>query len=274
MTTCACGNPTRDQTLVCDSCVRSLVLILGELPWYADQLRTGLSRQSRLGGYRIGGRSAEKPLAFDWGSSEALWTLANTLTAWHRTIRGSGKLASIESLCTFLIAHADWVRTHPEGPQMVDEFRYLARELRKRIDRPADWYAGPCRSTSYGANVVHTADGVIRLELNDERVCTATLWTRLDAKVIVCPECKAKRLTVDRREWLVAQVEDALVPLNMLVDALPTLIGVTVSRDTARKWVGRGRLVARGLDGQGNELFSGGDVMELARNSTRRKVPA
>ena len=158
---------------------------------------------------------------------------------------------------------------------MVEEIRYLVHELRGRIDRPPDWYAGPCRSVTVVADVVCDLSGMISLDLGVEKICHATLWTRLDSRYVVCRECQVRHPVAERRTWLVTQVADALVPLNMLVDALPTLIGVTVSRDTARKWVARGRLQPRGLSVGGVDLFRGADVMELARSSqARRKVPA
>lgn len=269
--TCRCGRETRDDTFVCDHCVRRLRRDLGDIPYYAEQLDVTLARQGRQGAYRVGSRSSERPLPFDWTASVTVGTLVNTLTVWARSM-GVRPQPNISALCTHMIGAVDWVRTAPEGPQMVDEIRYLIGEIRARVDRPPDWYAGPCRAQSFLADVVEDAEGAISLRVSEERHCNATLWTRLDSRIIVCRECKAKHIVAERRGWLVRQVEQTLVPLNLVVDALPTLIGVTVSRDTARKWVTRGRLERRGLSGDGVELFSGADIMDLARRVRPRRT--
>jgi hypothetical protein len=270
---CRCGRPTRDEAQVCDSCIRRLRRNLGDIPYYADQLDVTLTRQSRLASYRVGSRSAERPLPFDWLASVTVGTLHNTLTSWARTISVRQPPVRIADLCLYLEERVgSWARISPEGPQMVDEVSYLLRELKTRIDRPPDWYVGPCSMPRVVLQPALTEAGRVTLAIVDERICQATLWTRLDAKIIICRECKARFPAAERREWLVAQVEDSLVPLNLIVDALPTLIGVTVARDTARKWVSRTRLVPRGLSMDGDELFRGGDVMELARMSRRRSA--
>ncbi len=81
MTKCGCGQPTRDDGYVCDTCLDAYRSDLADIPMLADELLTALSRQARVT-VRVGSRSTETPLPFSWPASVMLDTVYATLQPW------------------------------------------------------------------------------------------------------------------------------------------------------------------------------------------------
>jgi hypothetical protein len=271
--TCRCGAST--DAYVCVVCARRYVDDLGDVPALINELRVSLSRQARVN-VRVGSRSTTTPLAFDWSASITLQTLILTLNAWAAIVKGWAPSerypTSVVGALSVLLNHSDWVRTSPDGPQAIDEISYAVNEARKVIDQPPErWYAGPCRATSYVYDVAHTGD-TVTLSLIREVHCDSPLYAVPGASSVVCTVCRARHDVATRREWLLAEAEDALLPLALIWEALPGLGVPQPSWDTVRKWpqrVGARRLEARGLTLDGVELFRCGDVMHFARQGNR-----
>jgi hypothetical protein len=272
--TCRCGAAT--DAYVCVTCARRYVDDLGDVPALVHELRVTLSRQARVS-LRVGSKSADIPLPFDWSASITLDTLLLTLAAWAAIVTGEAPstrfpTTAVDALST-LLGHSDWVRISPFGPQAIDEIGYIVNEARKVIDQPAiKWYAGPCRATSYTYDVEHTGSDTVILSLVREVHCDNALYATPGASTVVCTACRARHDVATRREWLLAEAEDALLPLALIWEALPGLGVPQPSWDTVRKWpqrAGARRLEARGLTLSGVELFRCGDVMHFARQGNR-----
>ena len=86
MTTCAVdARPTADNARLCAACTAEVRQALASIPDLAAELETTLSRQT-AGQQRHGGRSADKPLAYDVGASEALGALRACVVGWVRVL--------------------------------------------------------------------------------------------------------------------------------------------------------------------------------------------
>jgi hypothetical protein len=67
---------------VCERHVSLLFAALFRVPALETELGVTIARQDRLQAEHVGGRSAERPLPFNWSGSEQGWTLSNTLATW------------------------------------------------------------------------------------------------------------------------------------------------------------------------------------------------
>lgn len=273
-TTCQvadCG--IRVDGYVCNGHVDELRRDLGDLPALLAELVTTLTRTDRISrGIRrqdrrdddvgpatvdncITGEAMPDPV--NWGASFTADSTHAILVAWVRTIiedKGITDWAADtdQAMALWLEARARWVVTSDEGSRMVDEITDMARQLRRAIDRPAvRWFSGPCRA-----------------ELAD-RCCVRDLYAKPGAAQIRCDGwhqdgdgCRTTHTAGERHYWLIAHMQDALLPLNDILDALPVLGLDRPDRRTVWSWVHRGQLLAHGSTATA-ELFRGGDVVEL-----------
>jgi hypothetical protein len=178
-----------------------------------------------------------------------------------------------------IVANLAWFRTAPDAATCLDALWTIRTTLLRAVDRPADrWYAGPCGHVNDWA----TLD-----------VCTLDVYARpgraAGTVVLICDghrqggaevACGAEHSEASRRRFLLASVEDELLPLEALRAVVPTLIGRNPSRGVVYQWRKRGKLEPRDVTAAGVELYRGGDFLRLAKDDQlrpgrkRRDVPA
>jgi transcription elongation factor Elf1 len=144
--------------------------------------------------------------------------------------------------------------------------------MRRRIDLPPTYfYCGPCNGRTVSMQL--TADnGMLTYEAETEK-CTGSLYALLTSKTVSCRNCGTIYDVATRRQWLLAELEDALLPLRLVWEALPRLVGVQPDWETVRRWpklTGPRHLDVRGLTTTDVELFRAGDVLALVRRDNRR----
>ncbi|MGI8666194.1 MAG: hypothetical protein ACR2N4_09215, partial [Jatrophihabitans sp.] len=129
--------------------------------------------------------------------------------------------------------------------------------------------------------------------------CDARLFAELGRDTVKCRACGAVYPVTDRRDQLVAAAERTLLPIGVILDAMPLLIGATINKATARSWrrdhkavparpavqatedePGRPARPARpfvprmlhahSVDIDGQELYWVGEVLALARMAASR----
>lgn len=248
---CACGQPAPDTTL-CRSCADRLAADLGDVPAYAQELELTLARLTRHG-RSDGSPSTTTALPIDIRASEASWVLRNTLTGWIRVLDGEGATwpeGTLTAMSRWLLARVDLLARHEEGDQAADEIGYAMRQVRHVVDRPPEQiYAGPC----------------------DTDACAADVYAKPGAQTARCRDCRTEYDVSERREWLLAAVEDILATATEIAQALPGLLERGLSVNTIRSWAYAGRLVTHGVDLQGRPLYRIGDVIHLALTTPTRQ---
>jgi len=145
--------------------------------------------------------------------------------------------------------------------------------MRRTIDQPpVRLYAGPCLTRLLIYNVSH-ADGLVILDAVGETHCTEPLHAAPGAAVITCRVCGARHAAHARREWLLAEAQSALLPLDVIWESLPTLGAPQPPWDVFRRLpgrVGNRRLEQRGVNAHGEPLYRCGDALHLAAIDTTR----
>lgn len=196
---------------------------------------------------------------------ELLYDAYDTLAAWCGSL-GALEIKSSE-LVAFLLTNVQDIRYLEDAAQCYDEITYLHSRLEGTVDRsPERIYAGPCHADRDGVRC--------------ERDLYAPPGRRDDDDaVIVCDGhrgdeegCGATHLAGDRKEWLLASLEDSLVPLDELRAFVKSTLHMPwPPGGTVRSWVNRKQIQPHTVV-HGVELYRGGDVLDKVREwaTTRR----
>jgi hypothetical protein len=211
----------------------------------------------------------------------------NALTTWARLLIDSGADGTLPtpvtplSLAGWLADRINAVRYDEAGEQMFTEITKLRGQVVHLVDRaPSRVYAGPCHAP--------LAEGQ-----RCERALYAAFnpWSKRDERepddrVIVCDGfrpanlrdddavpigygCGAEHTISDRTAWLIAELYDALYPLDFWLEYLPKLLADDLPHEVPRSvvtaWVRQLRLIPKSVNRDADELFRGGDVMDLMR---------
>lgn len=202
------------------------------------------------------------PLMVNLDARDLLADAFDTLLTWASLV-GADEISS-RDVVPWLLSHINDARFHEDAAQMHDEITYLHRRMESAVDRsPSRLYAGPCQDE---------LDGV---------KCVRDLYAWPNADEIVCDGyraddggCGAIHTPEDRHHWLVATLDDALLPIDLLRHALPRLLPTlpTVPAATWRSWVHRKTIIAHTAI-NGTPLYRGGDVIELISTIESRQRP-
>lgn len=301
--TCHGCGANLQAAVLCNRCVRITERRLGDLPALVEQLELTVSRQSRGGGRGGGHRKKgdEQPLPFNLAASGKRALIA-LLEEWADVIaQGAGipglPLRPAVTSDTDRVRVAvgrmltrqslNWLRTGNQAAGAFDAIWSIRDQLRSAIDRrPERLYAGPCNA-QLSVTVDVDEHGAIEILEKPSR-CTFGLYRKWGEDVITCDGydptsriqlplgCGATHTVDERRDFLLASVEDHLLPLRVVWESLYVLLPDSdVTWETARKWPRRQRnvpprLTARTLTDHGVELFRGGDILDLARDEAPR----
>lgn len=250
----SCAAPLSPAELyLCGRCLDRLHRDLDRLPDALEELDTQLARQAAVGNDGGTARSAERPLPYDRGASEAIDLLRSVLVGWVRDAipEADWPADTLPAMARALRYH-DW-RTHPAADEFADELRYAIGGVTRCIDSPEPWrYLGPCGSVNLDGSVCQ----------GDVKV----IGTRAPR----CQTCKATHQTDERMEWIWAIAEDQLVPASVAAGALSAW-GSEIKPDLIRTWASRGRIVARGTDRQGRPVYRFGECRTLALEAVKRR---
>ncbi len=274
-----CDRPRPGSSRVCGACAQELVRDLGDVPSLSHHLDLALTRQSRMGSGDGGRRGAETPLPWDERAREAGFILRSALVGWVRVLSedvraiegpmcgyvcghstceymslGRGPVDDLAAIARWLIRHAKVLLLHEAAGEAAEEILDAVRQARRAVDRPADrLYAGPCDQ------------------------CGVDMYARPGAALVACPVCvdeDGRRLRYevrDRREWLLAEAAELLLPAPDVARALTSLVR-PIAPALLHTWVARGKLSARSVDARGRALFRVADVVELMLSAQVRKA--
>lgn len=252
-----CTKPVADNGYLCSGCAAKFREVLAFIEMTAMELDTTITRQSKQATPSSGSRSTQKPLPVNWDASIDAGSVANTISTWCRHIseeRGQTITATtIAGHAEWLHQHVEWIRHRPEADEIVGEITYAAAVLQKAIDRAPDvLYAGWCEKCGLGMYA-------------------------LDGKAYVsCPDCldgdgePIRYEVAEQRAWMLAQLDDELLPAADLCSAL-THLDEPVTVERIYKWKERGRILAHG---EKPYRYRVGDVRELLAERARKKATA
>lgn len=295
----------RDDEYLCRGCARTAERILGDLPSLTRDLETTVTRQDRTSGGSKRTAGAERPLPVNLTASDRgrevlalLFEWADFVAGWHRA-KGLPILAAHRPLTelvphavAILLRNADWIRSNEQGPDLARALHCIRRDMRRLIDRrPERLYAGPCQ-----------ADLGYDPELRYD--CRLPLYREWGADAIACDGhtpnmvpgqwvpsgCGHTHPAAERATWLIAQVQEQLLPLRLVWENLYVLIpGCQIDWPIAKQWTRarHQRIVQPGkkrarvivtparLEPQGwaddEPLYRGADILRLAEDKPTRR---
>lgn len=282
-----CDRPTTDA--LCAGCVRHAQRVLADIRGLFADLGDTVARRGRgahLADVRTRGLKAT-PLPFVEGpritqAREELdvlghWATYATGQPVHTVIGAVNVLARSDS----------WFRIDPEAKRCIDVLHAVRNTLRAAVDRPPTVvYLGRCGAPVIAGMLSVGADGddgaTITVEAVDT-VCDSTLGEVLGDNSIKCRACGKIHTPGSRNSTAIAAMYGAVLPLDVILDALPHLIGHRPKARTVRSWRQRGQLrpvvnLTRngGLyrtDESGNLLYLADDVLALVRDTHARPGP-
>lgn len=233
--------------MLCGGCEADLTRALGDVPWLAEQLDITLAKQ---GSHAPAGRSAGVPLPYDPRATEAGFVLKSALVGWVRILVEAhpegGPADTLPDVAVWLLARVERLAMHHDAGSAVDEIRSAVWHGIRLIDRPADLvYAGPCP-------------------------CGTDLYARPEAPQVTCRGCGTEHRVADRREWMLAAIDDALFHAAGAAHVL-TSLGEECSAERVRQWASRGRVLAHGCDGQGRPLYRISELREQRAKTQKRE---
>lgn len=224
--------------MLCGGCEADLARALGDVPWLAVQLDVVLSKQ---GSHAPAGRRTGVPLPYDPRATEAAAVLKSSLVGWVRELLSwhteEWPADDLPSIAVWLLARVERLVMHHAAGEAVDEICCAVRSAVRLVDRPADLvYAGPCP-------------------------CGTDLYARPEVPKVKCRGCGDDHEVSDRREWMLAAIDDTLFPAAHMAHVL-TSLGWPCTQGQLRQWASRGRVVAHGVDGQGRPVYRVSEVRE------------
>lgn len=289
---CRCGQPTRDEAFVCDTCIDRLSIALGDVAWLAEELEVSVTQQQGIDYRRVGGSGgrhaprgdvhiegdkSSDPASSDspalgahmqgdpgnMSAADARSELRALLASWtlfaHETkVPNSSPTVGLPdidlvALSRYLLWRVDGFSRLDIGPEIVDEIKGAVKRCYRVIDRPADKvYAGRC---------------------NDE--CPTDLYATLGkAATIKCPTCGTTWDVKERRAWLLNEAEEVLATAVEISRAVSWLGAEPLTADRVRQWAARDRLTPRGHDRKGRPMYRVGDAIDLLAQSATKKGAA
>jgi hypothetical protein len=214
------------------------------------------------------------------------------------TIRDGEHTGTAAALVRWFLHHRNAIRYDEAAAEMFEEILDLRDELRRFVDRsPAPFFAGPCHAATPEPDKT-VGDGDKAVPLVERGTCHRDLYAWInpfaidprdqsERPTVTCNGygsraegdhgCGAVHTLADRGEWLVASVDDALLPLATWQAALPRLFPALTwpNRSTWWRWTSheeesKRRLLPKSIDRSGVELFRGGDIVDLVHGEQAR----
>lgn len=283
-----CGGAT--DTFLCGDartgagCLGLLIQRLGDCAWLSDQLNTTLSRQDKISAGSVGfvTGTAERPLSFNLGASDAGMNLRDKLCSWVRDLwETNTALAPHCSLChveqrrhaegpelvardwydalpavevsiditstsRWLMRHPSWIALHPAADELYGELSEAIQDAFRSIDIPKDTrvFLGKCG-----------------FEMNGEW-CQHELYARPKTTEVTCSICGSEWVVEERLRYLRSIAEDEVLQIPALSRLLASLGFENATEKAIRSKAQAGAFKAVEKQAHGRSWFRVGDVMD------------
>lgn len=246
-----CARPSPNSR-VCPSCQDSLRSELRKLDerQLHDELIIAWARLDR---FAVEPRGAERALVWRENIAETQWVVKDTLRAWCEhlwSVNANGQLElsdDLPEMARFLLRHPTWVANDALAGQLIDEVMYCIAQAWRAVDRPLD-----------------TRTFLGRCDLGEQPpVCDRELYaTHRHQESVVCPACGSEWNVQERRDWLVAQLNDEKATAAVIAAAL-TRLGLMVTVAAIHQAGRRRDLVAADVDAHRRRRYRVGDVLDV-----------
>lgn len=276
MSTNACHNcdrPTADGSLVCTTCIGTLVADLRAVPGLVDDMTVTRARLDRMSRGRNGGKSAETALPvrldkYDQRPTDRpLDALNNTVLTWAqdfadylgvdlyaiftapglRVITGyarGGRLGdnatvsteaflAIELAAIWMAHHPNDLRHHPAADELFDDITDAVADARRAVDRLPD--------LSYKGPCAYTTTD----NRGEIRTCGRDLYIERGEDFARCPACGAHYDVRQLDRQILARMHEMVYTTTELI-ALLNELGHRVPKGTVHTWAARRRMAPRG----------------------------
>jgi hypothetical protein len=195
-------------------------------------------------------------------------------------------VSSTRAIAVQVFALFGWMQGHPAGNEAIVAIRRSVNQARRAIDRALEVeYAGTCSAITSGC----PGPGSCQCGCHDgyQAACTLPggcglghgapcpeelyLPTSRSTATVRCRTCGTEHDVAARRRYLLEVSRDYLVTTTEACRAVSVYGEGSITDATIRKWKQRGRLIARGHDAEGRDLWRLGDVTDLATGRDTRK---
>jgi hypothetical protein len=199
-------------------------------------------------------------------------------------IRNGEHAGTTAALVRWFLRNRNAIRFDEAAAEIHSDVLRLRDRLRQFVDRsPAPFFAGPCHAPSpTGGRCQRDLYAWINpfaIDPRDQSERPTVTCNGYGSRVEGDRGCGAVHTLADRYEWLLASVDDALLPLAVWQQALPKLFPGLAwpARSTWWRWTAhedpvKRRLLPKSIDREGVELFRGGDIVDLVRNEQARII--
>lgn len=221
---CGCSRPAPDGLSLCPTCLREWVEMLARVPAVVRDLDDTLIG-ARSPSLQPGGKGKAEPR---WAAASARSRIRTTLVAYARMIgysrmRLAGRRPEI-LLAAWLTDHRADLARHPDAGYAVEDLRRQMEHAEQVIDNPpAPAYLGTCPTPD----------------------CPGAVYSRAGSDLAVCRACGAAVPATERRDALLAELDDRLVTAAEAA-RLSTYLGLRDPRERVRArlntWHKRGRI--------------------------------
>lgn len=256
----SCTRPVQNGFL-CTTCTNSLADDLGQVEPLLLELEVTRTRQDRIGEH--GRHNGTTVLPWKEHASEAYWVLASTVLVWIRLVVeriGHDPVDPVgddpQSWSGWLARHVNGLRLLTVAGECADEIGNAIDLALHAIDRPPTLvYVGPCAAA-----------------LPESSECAVDLYAPSGAEEVICPSCGATHDMEARRVFLLGKARDRLAPIPTISRALSTWMERQVTPAALRGYVHRGRLLRKGVDRRGQDLYRVGDAADVVVDVWRTQI--
>jgi hypothetical protein len=260
-----------DDDVLCSTCLAEIEVAVGDIPALVEDLELTVTRQG-VGADLARRAAGGHPLPFASGPAiDEARRCVGVLDRWADHIAGCRSLAGditarARRSSLAILDRRAWFEIDPQAPLAAAEVLQIREALRRAVDRPATRvHAGRCGAVLTVLELDVDDQGETLTPRASDAECDGAVYAEPGDPLALCRSCGVGHHVVERRRFLIDEIEEALLPLDEILAALPILTGCNPRRDLVRQWRKRRRLVPASITTLGVELYRGGDVLALAR---------